>query len=276
MLDNYNKDYGLVSVIMPSYNAQKYIAKSINSVLLQTYKSLELIIVDDCSSDKTVDIVKTYKDERIRLFVNETNQGAALTRNRALREAKGKYIAFLDADDIWDFAKLESQLEFMDSHKYSFTFTDYRIIYDSKIEGYIRTAPNKVNYRKLINYCYFFTSTVVYNREKVGLIQIKDLKKNNDYAMWLHALKKVDAYRFPFVYSYYVKHDESISSGKKRKLIKYHYYLFRVELEKSKVVALIMTLNNLWHGFWKKIIYKRRVQESNWYEEDLESNKEMA
>lgn len=250
----------LVSVIMPSYNVEKYIFKSINSVLHQTYTNLELIIVDDCSVDGTLDIIKSFNDKRIKLFVNETNQGAALTRNRALREAKGKYIAFLDADDMWDWVKLEKQIQYMKDNGYAFTYTDYRIIRNEEFNNWIVTGPNKVNYKKLLRYCYFFTSTVVYDNDVVGIVQIKDLKKNNDYAMWLHALRNTDAYRFDECLSYYIRRQESISSGRKIKLIKHHFYLCRVELEKSVFMSLIFTLNNLWFGFWKKIIYKEKIK----------------
>ena len=251
----------LVSVIMPSYNSSKYIKDSVESVLNQTYKNIELIIVDDCSTDDTVDIINSCKDKRIRLFINEQNQGAALSRNKALREAQGKYIAFLDSDDIWVNNKLEKQIKFMQERDYSFTYTDYRICNNGKWENVIRTAPNVMNYRKIINYCYIFTSTIVYEREKIGLIQIQDLKKNNDYAMWLHALKNNNGHRLPECLSYYIKHDEnSISSGNKFKLIKYHYQLFRKELNKTKFIAFWMTINNLWHGFWKKIFYKKRIK----------------
>lgn len=257
-----NNQEDLVSVIMPSYNVERFISKSINSVLHQTYSNLELIIVDDCSTDGTLEIIHSFNDERIRLFINDTNQGAALTRNRALREAKGKYIAFLDADDIWDWVKLEKQIQFMKDNNYAFTYTDYIICHNDKWEKYKRTGPNKVDYRKLINYCYFSTITVIYDRYVVGLIQISDIKKNNDYAMWLHALKKADAYRYPYAYSYYIKHDGSVSGGKKLLLIKYHYRLFRNELHASNIKLFLLTINNLWYGFWKKIIYKEKIRDN--------------
>ena len=180
---------GLVSVIMPSYNSKKYIKESIESVLNQTYPFWELIIVDDCSKDGTVDVIKQFNDVRIKLFVNERNSGAAISRNRALREAKGKWTAFLDSDDIWLPTKLEEQLTFMINNNYDFTYTDYRICENGVWEKFIRTTPKKVTYRKLFSYCYFSTITVIYNVDKVGLIQISDLKKNNDYAMWFKALK---------------------------------------------------------------------------------------
>ena len=172
-----NKD--LVRIIMPSYNSEKYIKDSIESVLSQTYPYWELLIVDDCSTDKTVEIIKSFKDERIRFFQNAVNSGAAISRNWALREAKGKWIAFLDSDDIWLPTKLEEQLKFMVENNYAFTYTDYRICNNGVWENYIRTTPNKVTYRKLFNYCYFSTITVMYDVNKVGLIQIGDLKKTN-------------------------------------------------------------------------------------------------
>ena len=204
------KNYGLVSIIMPLYNCEQYVAKSIESVLTQTYKDWELLIVDDCSTDRSVEVIKSFNDERIKLLSNEHNSGAALSRNYALREAKGKWIAFLDSDDIWLPTKLEEQLQFMKENKYSFTYSDYRICNDNEWEKVIRTAPNKINYKKLLHYCYFSTITVIYDANVVGLIQIGDIKKNNDYAMWLKALKKTDAYRYPNSLACYIKHQGSL------------------------------------------------------------------
>lgn len=252
-------DYGLVSIIMPSYNCEKYIKSSIQSVLDQSYSNWELLIVDDCSVDNTMLIINSFDDTRIKLYQNEENSGAAISRNKALREAKGKWIAFLDSDDIWESTKLEEQLRFMAENKYDFTFTDYRICLNGKWENVIHTGPNKVNFRKIKKYCYFSTITVIYNIEKVGLIQIGNIRKNNDYAMWLKALKKVDAYRYPKCLSYYIKHDESISSGNKMKLIKWHYILFKKECGYNAIHSSLLTLGNLWYGFWKKIIYKQSV-----------------
>ena len=251
----------LVSIIMPAYNAEKYISNSINSIIQQTYKNWELIIVDDCSTDKTTRVILNYKDERIRLLKNTKNSGAAMSRNRALREAKGKWIAFLDSDDIWHPEKLERQLDFMLKNRYAFTFTDYRIQLNGKWMPYINTGPDVVDRRKMYNYCYFSTITVMYDREVVGLIQIEDLKKNNDYAMWLQAVEKTKCYRLPQCLSYYIKHENSISSGSKLKLIKWHYILFHDGLHKNAFLSLLLTMNNLFHGAIKKIRYRKRIEE---------------
>lgn len=249
----------LVSIIMPSFNCKDYITASIKSVLAQTYGNWELIIVDDCSTDGTVDIIRGFEDYRIRVFVKKTNSGAALSRNMALRKAKGRWIAFLDSDDIWHPEKLEKQLAFMKEHGYAFTYTDYRIQLNGKWLPYINTAPNVVDRKKLYNYCYFSTITVMYDQNVVGLIQVADLKKNNDYAMWFKAIEKVKCHRLPECLSYYIKHDGSISSGHKWKLIKWHYRLFRIGLKKNPFISVLLTVNNLMHGIVKKFRYKETV-----------------
>jgi len=250
---------GLVSIIMPSYNTQEYIADSIKSILSQTYANWELLVVDDCSTDDSVKVINSFEDSRIVLLQNEKNSGAALSRNYALREAKGKWIAFLDSDDTWAPDKLEKQIRFMEENDYAFTFTDYQICLNGVWLPYINTGPNVVTKKKMYDYCYFSTITVMYNRAKIGLIQIADLRKNNDYAMWLQAIEKSNAYRLPECLSFYIKHDGSVSSGSKAKLVKWHYLLFRKGLGKGPIVAGFLTANNVIHGLWKKLYYKRPV-----------------
>ena len=249
----------LVSIVMPSYNTEQYIADSVKSILAQTYPDWELIIVDDCSTDRTVEIVRSFNDPRIRLFRNERNSGAAVSRNKALREAKGKWIAFLDSDDVWLPEKLMKQIRFMTENKYSFTFTDYRICLNGEWMPYINIGPDHVDKRKLYRYCYFSTITVMYDAEVIGLIQIKDIRKHNDYAMWLEAIEKADAYRLPECLSYYIKHDGSITGGSKLALIKWHYRLFRVAREESVPAAVWHTFGNLVFGVLKKLRYVEKV-----------------
>ena len=250
----------LVSIIMPSYNTANYISESINSVINQTYKNWELIIVDDCSTDNTDEIVNKFlKDGRIKYLKNEKNSGAAISRNKALREAKGRWIAFLDSDDLWVPEKLEKQINFMEKNGYFFTYTDYRTNLNGKWLPYINTGPNTVNKTKIYNYCYFSTITVMYDQIKIGLIQIEDLKKHNDYAMWLKIIEKANCYRLPECLSYYIKHENSISSGSKLKLIKHHYILFRKGLKKGKILSGVFTIRNLFFGIIKKIKYRKYI-----------------
>ena len=249
----------LVSIVMPTYNTSKYIEDSIRSVLSQTHKEWELLIVDDCSEDNTDEIIAPYlKDTRIHYLKNEKNMGAALSRNRAIREAKGKY-AFLDSDDTWRADKLKKQIQFMKTNNYAFTFTDFIIRMNEKLLPYVYTGPNVVGKVRMTNYCYIFTSTVMYDQEKVGLIQIEDLKKNNDYAMWLLIVKKHPCYRLAECMACYNKHENSISSGNKLKLIKYHYILFNKGMKKSKINSTLLTLNNLFWGVLQKFTHRRKL-----------------
>lgn len=252
----------MVSIVMPSYNTAQYIAESIRSVMAQTYPDWELIIVDDCSSDDTDQVVAGFlSDERIRYLKNETNSGAAVSRNRALREAKGKWIAFLDSDDLWHPEKLEKQIAFMKENKVSFSYTDYKIQLNGVWLPYVYIGPKVVNRRKMKDYCYFSTITVMYDREKVGLVQIESVKKNNDYALWLKIIEKAPCYRLGECLSYYIKHEGSISSGSKLKLIKHHYIMWKVAEHKNPVSAAILTVRNLFWGTIKKIVYKKKVNE---------------
>lgn len=254
--------HGLVSIIMPSYNTAKYIGDSIKSVLAQTYGNWELIIVDDCSTDNTDEIVKEFlSDERIKYLKNEKNSGAAISRNYALREAKGKWIAFLDSDDLWLPEKLEKQLAFMVENGYKFSYTDYMICLNGQWLPYVYTGPQVVNKRKMKDYCYFSTITVIYDREYVGLIQIEPVRKNNDYAMWLRVIEKTPCYRFGECLSYYIKHDGSISSGSKWKLIKHHYILWRVAEHKNPISAWVLTFRNIFWWLIKRVKYKKDIKE---------------
>ena len=146
---------GLVSIIMPSWNTEKYIAETIQSVIDQTYTNWELLIVDDCSSDNTDEIVTSFKDDRIKYYHNKKNLGAALTRNKALREAQGEWIAFLDSDDLWMPEKLEHQIGFMKKNNYTLSFTEYEKIDEKSrpLNIYV-SGPEKVNKHKMYNYDY--------------------------------------------------------------------------------------------------------------------------
>lgn len=250
----------LVSIIMPSYNTGAYIKKTIQSVINQSYQNWELIIVDDCSTDNTDEAVQPFlNDMRIRYIKNEVNSGAAISRNRALMEAKGKWIAFLDSDDLWVPEKLEKQIHFMEINNYAFSYTDYMIQLNGEWLPYVYTGPNVINRRNMYNYCYFSTITVMYKREKIGLIQIENLRKNNDYAMWLQAIEKSNCYRLPECMSYYIKHDGSVSSGSKIKLIKWHYILYKDGLHKNKAESVLLTARNLFFGAIKKMKYRKKT-----------------
>ena len=155
----------LVSIIMPSFNTESFISDSIESVLAQTYTNWELIIVDDCSTDNTDEVVRPFLvDQRIRYLKNENNNGAAISRNRALREANGKWIAFLDSDDLWMPKKLEKQITFMEKNGYSFSYTNYEeISMAGEKTGVCVTGPKKITKTSMFNYCWPGCLTVMYD-----------------------------------------------------------------------------------------------------------------
>lgn len=250
---------GLVSVIMPSWNTGKFIAESIQSVIDQTYENWELIIVDDCSTDNTDEVVAEFTDKRIRYFKNEKNSGAAISRNRALREARGEWIAFLDSDDLWSPNKLENQISFMNEHGYTLSYTEYeKINEESKSLQIYVSGPEKVNKRKMYNYDYIGQLTMMYSAKEFGLIQIKDIKKNNDYAIRLQLYKKFDtcAYLLKENLAKYRVRKVSISHDKFRRKFKSHYDLFHMCDEKPAVVAAWYTCWNMFYGLMKKRIYE--------------------
>ena len=247
----------LVSVIMPSYNTAEYIADSIRSVLSQTYTNWELIIVDDCSGDNTDEVVKQFDDKCIRYLKNDRNAGAAVSRNRALREAKGKWIAFLDSDDLWTPDKLEKQVRFMKENSYAFSYTNYIEIDSAGNETGVKvTGPKHITKHGMYNYCWLGCLTVMYDAEKIGLIQITDIKKNNDYAMWLKVCKKADCYLLDKTLAKYRRGRKgSISTHGYIELLKWHYKLFRKSEMQNIVSSVINTGRNLIFGFYKKHRY---------------------
>jgi glycosyltransferase involved in cell wall biosynthesis len=254
----------LVSIIMPSYNCGKYVEETIRSVQAQTYQNWEIIFMDDCSTDDTISKVSEMKDKdkRIHLYQNICNAGAAVSRNNALCEAKGKWIAFLDSDDIWEPEKLERQIKFMEENDYAFSYTGYQEIdSDSNPTGMFISGPKHVTKQGMYNFCWPGCLTVMYDREKIGLIQIKDIKKNNDYAMWLKVCKKADCYLLDECLAKYRRgRAGSVSSHSVVTMIGWHYKLWNEAEGKNPVVAIWYTGVNLLYGFYKKMKYVKKVQ----------------
>lgn len=258
--DGIQREKDLVSIIMPSFNTAPYIKETIQSVLNQTYTNWELIIVDDCSTDNTDEIVASINDKRIKYFHNEKNSGAAVSRNSALREAKGRWIAFLDSDDLWMPNKLEKQIAFMEKNNYVFSYTNYEEIdVDGNSTGVKVTGPKKITKTGMFNYCWPGCLTVMYDAEKIGLIQIEDIKKNNDYAMWLKVCQKADCYLIDEYLGKYRKgRVGSVSTHSIKTMIGWHYKLFREAEKQGAVRSIVNTGRNLVFGFYKKKRYVKK------------------
>lgn len=252
----------LVSIIMPSYNCGKYVEQTIRSVQAQTYHNWEIIFVDDCSKDDTIIRVSELleKDARIKLIKNPVNLGAAVSRNNALREAKGRWIAFLDSDDLWKSTKLEKQVKFMEENGYTFSYTCYsEMDEEGKDTGIIVSGPSRVTETGMFAFCWPGCLTVMYDANEIGFLQIEDIKKNNDYAMWLKVCKKADCYLLPEVLAKYRRgRSGSVSSHSIRTMIKWHYKLFREAEKMGSVSSLWHTGINLVCGFYKKLKYVKK------------------
>lgn len=229
----------LISIITPTYNCAKFIGKTIESVLNQTYQNWEMIIVDDASKDNTEEVVSTYKDERIKYIKLEENGGAAKARNRAMEEAKGNYMAFVDSDDLWKSDKLEKQIKYMKENNYNFCCTAYEQIDEegNKLDRIIKTKK-KADYNRILLDCPVGNSTVMYNVDKLGKFEVPNIRKRNDDALWLQILKKEKyIYGMDEVLMEYRIRQNSISSNK-LDLVKYHWYLYR-EIEHLSVIRSV-------------------------------------
>lgn len=238
---------GLVSVITPTYNCGKFISETIESIKAQSYTNWEMIIVDDCSTDNTADIVLKYAEEdaRIKYYRLDKNSGAAVARTTAMEIANGEYMAFCDSDDLWTEDKLKKQLEFMAENDYAFTATSYEQIDENSasLNRIIKTIK-KTDYNRLLLDCPVGNSTVMYNVSKMGKFKVPDIRKRNDDALWLTMLKKEKyIWGMPNVLMKYRVRTNSISSNK-LSVVKYHWILYR-DIEHLSV------FRSLFHiGYW--------------------------
>lgn len=250
------QDYGLVSIITPTWNCGRFIAETIDSVLAQTYQNWEMLIVDDCSTDNTKEVVAKYNDPRIKYHCLKKNSGAAVARNKALRMAKGRWIAFLDSDDLWKPEKLERQLKFMVDNGYAFTYHNYTEIDESSkpLSVYV-SGKKKVSKWEMFACCWPGCLSVMYDAEQVGLVQIENVKKNNDTAMWLKAIKKSPCYLLDEDLALYRRRQNSITPKPLWQRIWAHYPLFRVAEGMNPLIAAFWVGMNVIGNAYKKLFY---------------------
>lgn len=210
-----------VSVVVPVYHAEKYIVETMDCVRAQSYTDWELLLVVDGPEDPTVEVIEKYieekQEERIHLFVQRENQGAALARNRGVVEAKGRYIAYLDADDLWKPEKLEKELQFMHEKDVAFVFTGYEFADENgKGTGKVVKVPEKLTYRQALKNTTIFTTTVMFDTKKMDkeLLRMPNMK-SEDTALWWKILRSgYDAYGLNENLVYYRRPAVSLSSNK--------------------------------------------------------------
>jgi teichuronic acid biosynthesis glycosyltransferase TuaG len=239
----------IVSVIIPVYNSEKYITKTLDSVLNQTYKLIEIVLVDDCSIDNSKQIINEYlkKHEHIVYHRQENNYGAAVARNKALELAKGRYIAFLDSDDLWYQQKIEKQLALMKQNNISICYTAVEMIdkNDKLIKGK-RNVLEKVDYNFLLKNTMLATSSIVIDRKLIGNFKMPLIRSGQDYATWLLLMRNgTNAYGINEVLVMYRKGRNSLSSNK----IKSINQVWNIQTKNEKINPLSATYNSICYAF---------------------------
>ena len=182
-----------VSIVTPSYKSEKFIAECIESVLSQTYDNWEMIIMDDCSPDNSNEIIKQYvqKDSRIQLIELKENSGPAVARNKAIELAQGRYIAFLDSDDLWLDEKLQKQLAFMEENDLALTYSSYKLIDEENNDLGVFITKEYISYSELLKTNSIGCLSAIYDTDKLGKVFMPLILQKQDYGLWLEILKKI-------------------------------------------------------------------------------------
>lgn len=249
----------LVSIIVPVYNVENFIEETMDCVLAQTYPDWELLLVDDRSGDSTVTLIRKYMEKtgdfRIRLIMQPSNMGAARARNRGLEEAKGRYISYLDADDLWEPEKLEKELAFMREKDAAFVFTGYEFADETgKGTGKVVHVPEKLTYGQALSNTTIFTTTVMFDLKKLRKDQLEmPVMKSEDTALWFRVLRSgVTAYGLDENLVKYRRAGKSLSSNK-LEAIRRIWNLYR-KAEGMNVIS------SAWHFcFWAIRAVRRRI-----------------
>ena len=229
----------LVSIITPSYNSERFISETISSIINQTYINWELLITDDCSKDNTISIVESFQknDSRIKLFVLKSNGGAGLARNNSIRNAKGRYIAFCDSDDQWKIDKIEKQLGFMDRLSLKFTYSSYDVVDEFGSFKSVIDAPKTISYKMLLNNNYVGCLTAIYDRKLLGNFYMNEIRKRQDWALWLHIMKMLKTTSgISESLAIYRVRSNSISTNKVE-MLKYNYQIYNIVLGHNHLLS---------------------------------------
>lgn len=252
----------LVSIITPTYNAGKYIRETLQSVLNQSYQNWEMILADDASTDNTVVIIEEFarKDNRIKLFKLQKNRGNGFARNAALEKATGKYIAYLDADDLWFREKLEKQIQFLKTNNLHFTFSFYDSI-DEEGDNLNRRveSPNPLTYKQLIFCNYVGNLTAIYDADYFGKIILETSQKRQDWRIWLTILKQIKTAKpVPESLAFYRIRKNSVSSSK-FKLVKHNFGVYREFHGHNFVLSVLLMIRFLYTQLIVKQQYIKKI-----------------
>lgn len=249
----------LVSVITPCYNSKKFISQAIESVLAQSYRNWEMIIIDDASTDGSDSIISSYtqKDNRIKFVMSPKRAGPGAARNSGIKKARGRYIAFLDSDDYWASDKLAKQIRFMQSNQLAFSYTSYKLSDENNRDLGVFVSKSNVDYKTLLRTNSIGCSTVIYDAEKLGKLYMSDMSRQQDYILWLNILKQIKyAQGLPEALSCYRLHQGTLS-GNKLQTAKDQWLVYR-EVEKlGALISCYYFIHYLYNGLIK---YKCRYR----------------
>lgn len=259
----------LVSIIMLSHNQGRYVEESVRSVINQTYKNWELIFLDDNSKDDSIHQILTLKEEgklhlddgrkidRVKASQTVVERGDVINSNSALKEANGRWIAFLNVGDVWAPDKLEKQVAFMEENDYTFTYHNYRLMdSDFKDRGFLISGKKHVTRKDMLKCCWPGYLTVMYDTEEVGKMRIKS-EWTNYYALWLAISDKSDCYLMPESLATHRTKWNRLGKILLTNNFKWRYDAFRIEEDFGRFMSLCYTLRNMWYGLVKWYKYVR-------------------
>lgn len=262
------QNFGLVSIITPSYNCSKFIGETIESIQSQTYQNWELLITDDCSSDMSCEVIEQYasKDQRIKLLRLTENSGAGVARNNSIKEAKGRFIAFCDSDDRWYPEKLEKQLAFMESNGCVLSYTSYDVCdEEGDICGFVK-CRKYINRARILQDNGIGCLSAIYNAEATGKYFMPKIRKRQDWCLWINIIsdhKQALGIMQPL--ALYRDRSKSISSNK-IEMLKYNYRVYRDVLKYNPITSFTLLMGYFMpYYFYKKvkqkIDYKKRIKQ---------------
>ncbi|MGJ8759769.1 MAG: glycosyltransferase family 2 protein [Polaribacter sp.] len=246
----------LISIITPNFNSEKFITQTIKSVINQSYENWEMIIVDDLSTDSSINIINSFckSDTRIKLHRLKCNSGAAVARNKAISLANGNFIAFLDSDDLWLPKKLEFQLNFMLSNNFALSYTSYEIINEEGDKtGKIINCKIKLDYKRMLYSNEIGCLTAMYNQDVLGKVYMPNIRKRQDYGLWLKILKvEKHAFGISEVLAQYRDRSQSISNNKVE-MLKWNWNLYKNVEKLSYLKSSYYTICNVFNKLLKLI-----------------------
>lgn len=249
----------MISIVLPSYNSTQYIGRTIKSIAQQSYPEIELIIIDDCSTDDSLRVIKKSLEQTLldyRVITLSKNKGQGYCRNLGISYSRGEFIAFIDSDDCWHPNKLEQQLKFAEKNNYSFTYTNIILINeDDKPIGNSRILPRNVNANSILISNHIATSSVLLRRSIAIKYNFPDLRVKQDFVYWYNILlyERIEAQNVNLPLTYYRKHQKQ-TTRKKYNLLTIHFKVLYFYLKLNFFKSLFYTITYSLHGFYKHFI----------------------